>query len=280
LAHDGGDLDLHHFSNALNRLVGDDDGLWSRAGIVKWRGFDIHVPGPSDALVLGIVHGLRWSPECNADWIIDVASYMDTGQIDWDLVLKEGARREVQAILFTGLTYLRDAIGRDVPQAVTDTLMAQATELQWAELASYAAVPMPRTPEQNKPMLAMAVQRASGGPPGRSGGERGLLRLTAKALPHRSLVPLSPEALESDVTHLTVRLTDLPQTQPWLTATLCILGIVLNRGPGIPGKSEAEGAYQDFSFSISTRLLRRRGAQNLCLTIAPVEKPVYPPWRH
>jgi hypothetical protein len=129
LAHDGGDLDLHHFSNALNRLVGDDDGLWSRAGIVKWRGFDIHVPGPSDALVLGIVHGLRWSPECNADWIIDVASYMDTGQIDWNLVLKEGARREVRAILFTGLTYLQDAIGRDVPQAVTDTLMAQATEL-------------------------------------------------------------------------------------------------------------------------------------------------------
>lgn len=155
-----GEIDLHHFSNHLNRLTGDDDGLWRRAATVRWRGATVHLPSPADALVLAVTHGVRWSRDGAADWTVDAASLVDAGTVAWDVVLEEADSRLLHAVLHAGLLYLRDALGRAVPDDVLGHLEARSTAEARAELSCYAARPDPETPAEKQVALAMAASRA------------------------------------------------------------------------------------------------------------------------
>lgn len=278
LSSDAAEIDLHHFSNSLNRRTGDDDGLWRRARETQWRGLSLRLPDASDGLVLGIVHGLRWSQECNADWLIDVTASLDTGHVDWDLVVADAARREVQAILLHGLAYIRDVLRRDVPQPVLDHLAAGATGLQRDELAVYAAVPMPRDADQNAALLAMAVQRCGAPGEGQAPGASGVLELPAARLPAQTAVTVASFVPEGDAARLTIRMPASPGAQ--LVATLCIMGLVIDARTGVAAAGDAGGTFQAFHFSVPRQLVERRGAKRLCLTVTPAADPAYPPWRY
>lgn len=273
------EIDLHHFSNSLNRLAGDDDGLWRRSVRTEWRGLPLHVPDPSDGLVLGVLHGLRWSRECNADWIIDASSCLGTGRVDWPLVLAEAQARQVEAILLTGLRYMKDALNLDIPENVLDTLAARATTLQWEELNVYARVPMPETPEQNRPLLTMAIQRCGPAPTGPALTGQGLHKMTTAGLPRRSEISIGSFAPGTEFAQLIVR---MPSTQPAgarLVGTLCIMGLILDCRDGIARNTVQDGIFQDFHFTIPRRMLAQRGVNKLFLTIDLADAVAYPPWR-
>jgi len=125
-----GELDLHHFSNFLNRDEHADDGMWSRATQVEWRGLRVRVPSATDGLLLAILHGVRWSQERASDWVLDAVGYLREG-VQWDTLEQEARDRQVESIVHAGLTYLRDRLCCVVPEstimalAVTDPESAQ-----------------------------------------------------------------------------------------------------------------------------------------------------------
>jgi hypothetical protein len=154
------EIDLHHFSNHLNRLTGDDDGLWRRASKATWRGVTVHLPSPADALVLAVTHGVRWSLDGAADWTVDAAHLLDAGSIDWDIVLDEAESRLLHAVLHAGLAYLAGPLGRHVPPDVLDSLACKTNDLARQELAVYAANAGPRTRAEQEIGFEMAALRA------------------------------------------------------------------------------------------------------------------------
>jgi hypothetical protein len=157
------EIDLHHFSNHLNRLRGDDDGLWSRSVPAQLLGALVRVPSPADALLIAVVHGVRWSLDAAADWTVDASALLDEGEVDWTVCLKEAADRQLQSVLLAGFLYLRDTLRKPVPDDVIDQLRAQSTPEQLAELEQYTSLASPETPKQIFAARTMASERALGG---------------------------------------------------------------------------------------------------------------------
>ena len=144
LHRDGSEVDLHHFSNNLNRLVGDDDALWARALPAALHGVPVRVPAPEDRLLLSLVHGARYGPDRVSEWAVDACDVIDDGRIDWRLFTQEARRRRIHAPLYAGLVYLRDQLGRAAPSDVFAAL--EPAEPFVTELASYAAETVPTGP--------------------------------------------------------------------------------------------------------------------------------------
>lgn len=160
LAKKKSEIDLHHFSNFLNRLRGDDDGFWARSIPIEWHGVKVLVPSPADALVIALIHGVRWSQDSAADWTIDSSALIDEGNVDWQIFLEEARRRKIQTALLSGLVYLRDALHKKIPDVVITKLGAEATPAQQAELQQYSSTAMSATPKNIAASSLMAIQRA------------------------------------------------------------------------------------------------------------------------
>ncbi len=153
------EIDLHHFSNHLNRLRGDDDGLWARSLTLEWRGVTIRVPSPADALMLALTHGVRWSQDSSADWAVDASALLDAGNVDWDVFLAEAKARMLQVVLLSGLDYLSNVLHKHVPHEVLDSLQATVIFEQLAEMKQYVSTAIPFTEQQTSTAMFMAVQR-------------------------------------------------------------------------------------------------------------------------
>lgn len=160
VAKPGSEIDLHHFSNFLNRLTGDDDGLWRRATAFSWRGVSVFLPSPADSLVMAVTHGVRWSLDGATDWTVDAARLVDAGDVDWDIVLEEADSRLLHAVLHAGLDYLAEALRRPIPRHVLDALARGCHGIARAELAAYASAAVPRTIPEIQAALTMAGGRA------------------------------------------------------------------------------------------------------------------------
>ena len=154
------EIDLHHVSNHLNRLRGDDDGFWARALPTVWQGAPVHIPSAADALLIALIHGVRWSQDRSADWTVDACALLDEGPLDWSVFLQETRARQIQAHVYTGLAYLRDALDKSIPTDVMASLLAEATDSQWREFAFYSVVDSAQTVEQGQIALEMALSRA------------------------------------------------------------------------------------------------------------------------
>jgi hypothetical protein len=289
-----GEIDLHHFSNHLNRLTGDDDGLWRRATTHQWRGATVHLPAPADALVLAVTHGVRWSRDGAADWTVDAASLIDAGTVDWDVVLAEADSRVLHAALHAGLGYLCDALGRAVPADVLRHLESRSTDLERAELACYAARPTPATPEEKQAALAMAALRAHvrAGIP--DGGHRGPLTVLPVADVRGTLAPGDgmvacpiPKVALQDwlLVRLELDATSLPATTI-LSAELRCPGLLVGDGPGTRGHTAAGQPVIRFEWQLPAALTTLRHLERVSLRLwsgttafaAPATMPVTVTW--
>ena len=135
-----GEVDLHHYSNFLNRSEGIDSRLWDRSIPVTWRCIRVRVPAPADALLLALIHGLRWSRERAADWVLDSQAAIASG-VDWDALVMSAQARGMGWIAYQGLTYLRERVQCPVPDSVLTTLLLGKTPTKEQQLYFYAYVP-------------------------------------------------------------------------------------------------------------------------------------------
>jgi hypothetical protein len=271
------EIDLHHFSNHLNRLVGDDDGLWARAGQLKWRGISAHVPSATDNLIIAIVHGLRWSRDCNADWIIDGFAALSTGAVDWQLVIKEAERRRVAAVIHAGLSYMHTALAAPVPAEVFKVLQHVTGQRQTDELEGYyTSTDLPFDMEQNRLALNMAVARSG----------------DLAAAPMRTVATLALGNIELgsfaviDVSRvlnggtLILSVNFWPSLAPGtrLMGTVLLLGLVLDCREGIVTAGHGERPICRMTFTLNVHFLRRRGVTRLALRFIPYESKAIIPW--
>jgi hypothetical protein len=289
-----GEIDLHHFSNHLNRLTGDDDGLWQRATTHQWRGATVHLPAPADALVLAVTHGVRWSRDGAADWTVDAAHLVAAGTVDWDVVLAEADSRVLHAALHAGLGYLRDALGCAVPAEVLHYLESRSTDLARAELAWYASRPDPATATEKQAALAMAVRRAfvRAGIP--DGGHRGPLTVLPLTEVRGTLAPGDGEVTcpipqaslhEWLLVHLELDATSLPATTT-LSGELRAPGLGIGDGPGKRRQTAAGRPVLRFEGQLPAALTTFRHLERVSISLrcgnepfaAPAAMPVTVTW--
>ncbi len=159
------EMDLHHFSNHLNRLKGDDDGLWVRSQVLTWRGVPIRVPCATDALLIALIHGVRWSLDNDADWTIDASALIDGGEVDWEIFFQEARLRCVQVIVCAGLRYLREALDKRIPDWLISALTAETDSEQERELRMYTSSANHLHAGEAAAASAMALRRATRGKP-------------------------------------------------------------------------------------------------------------------
>lgn len=159
------EIDLHHFSNHLNRLKGDDDGLWARSQALTWRGVPIRVPCATDALLIALIHGVRWSQDNDADWTIDSCALIDGGEVDWKIFLQEARLRCLQVIVCAGLRYLREALDKRIPDWLISALTAETDSDLEGELRQYTSSGKQLYASDLAAASAIAVRRATRGKP-------------------------------------------------------------------------------------------------------------------
>lgn len=234
-----GELDLHHFSNVLNRLVGDDDALWERAASVDWGGVPVLVPAAPDALLTAIVHGLRFSADGTADWVVDAAPLLSLADSEWRVFTDEARRRGVAELAATGLAYLGDVAGVVPPPWVLPALAAASTPAQRGEVGVYRSTNWPRTAEEELAAARAAAERAlarigPGGQPGPAGILAGVQRHGVLPGQHNLTVAIPRGALDTPICRLRVMISS---SHLLAQATSEILYFA----PGLPlGRSSAQ----------------------------------------
>ncbi|MFO0992058.1 MAG: nucleotidyltransferase family protein [Hyphomicrobiales bacterium] len=258
------EIDLHHFSNNINRLVGDDECLWARAGKFTWRGISVHVPSATDNLIIAIIHGLRWSRECNADWIIDGFAALSTHEVDWPLMLEEVEKRRIAAIIHAGLWYMRTALAAPVPGEVFEALQQMAGQGQLEELQGYYSLtPLPANMMQNRFALRMALERCG----------------SLSTAPLRTVAPLALEGIELgryrllDVSRtleggtLALSVNFWPACAPGtrLIGTVVLFGLVLDCREGVVTVEDGGRPICRITFTLNGHFLRRRNATRLAV---------------
>ena len=252
-------IDLHHSSNVLNRLVGDDAGLWNRAETVEWHGISLFVPTVADNLVISLVHGMRWSMDNAADWTIDACALMDGGAVDWSVFVSEVELRRLQAVTVPALDYLRETLGKLVPADVIAVLRGGITPMQLSEMERYTTAPTTRNFHEIDTAYAMSLERLTAHGD-QQGGHRARMQIDLSFVQNEPYT-IGIESILDDTKHLelTVRLkTDLPPGTK-LLGTLGILGLLMDR---TVAETTTEGTC-DVTFSVFAPLLRKRGVKNL-----------------
>lgn len=131
-----GSVDLHSFALLMCRNAGDDDSLWARAVPAVLQGINFWVPSPTDQLLLTLAHGLLFDPNPVADWVLDATALVRSGTIDWDLLEKETAARELDPYIASTLTFLRERLHLNVPP---DTLARVTMRVREPFLSEFQA---------------------------------------------------------------------------------------------------------------------------------------------
>jgi hypothetical protein len=117
-----GNIDLHvspfHYSRRDGSL---DEDLWRRALPARLAGWPVHVPDPTDSMLIVLAHATE---SANGDWTADVATRIREQAIDWDRLVETANRRGIVPACLAGLSYLSLRIGVPVPDDALLSLSA------------------------------------------------------------------------------------------------------------------------------------------------------------
>ena len=118
--------------------MGDDDGLWARAVPAALQGIRFWVPSPTDRLLLTLAHGLLFDPDPVADWALDASALVRSGTVDWDLLERETATRELDPYIASTLTFLSERLRVDIPPDMLARVTARVREPFLSEFQAFA----------------------------------------------------------------------------------------------------------------------------------------------
>jgi hypothetical protein len=257
----GGELDIHHFSNHLNRLAGDDDGMWSRAQAATIMGTHCVVAAPSDALLTSLAHGVRYSTDGARDWMVDACELVKAGGVDWGLFCEEAQRRKLESIAVEGMEQIERAAGGQIlPARVRESLNSAQDAARQAEMQAYAGSIWPREHAQQEALAAMAIARArdnTGPQPARvlPSGRTNQLHYAQNT--NRAPIELQLPTAARAILRILLR---SPQLEPGvsLSGILHLPGLPLGRY-GIQNVDVAASGVVGMSFQLPIPLLQRRG---------------------
>ena len=162
---DGGHtIDLHHLASFICRNAGDDCGLWHRARPATLRGLSLFAPSPTDEVLLSIAHGLLYGGDAgpSADWIMDIAPLIRSGEVDWTVLESEACARNLETNIVSGLLLAVEHFDFPVPPTVLDRLVSRVREPFISDFRSFATCYFPSDPWTVERVKAAATLRALG----------------------------------------------------------------------------------------------------------------------
>ncbi len=121
-----GDIDLHH--RAFYPGQGDatlDEQLWATARRGRLTEMEVRIPRPEDCIAIAIAHG-GLDGHTHSDWLIDCATILNAGSIDWHQLLETVQARRITVAAAITFRYFRDRLGFAIPAAFLQTLESSA----------------------------------------------------------------------------------------------------------------------------------------------------------
>lgn len=117
-----GDIDLHRDAyHPQNRDRAADEALFRKLEPVQYFGLAMFVPCPEERMAMAIAHA-GWSVDSHSDWLVDCGRIVQNDKLDWALFLDIVGRRHLRVDALIALSYLRQAIGLDIPEQVLASL--------------------------------------------------------------------------------------------------------------------------------------------------------------
>jgi hypothetical protein len=222
------------------------------------------VPSATDNLIIAIIHGLRWSRECNADWIIDGFAALSSDAVDWPLMLEEVEKRRVAAIVHAGLWYMSTALAAPVPGEVLEALRQMAGQGEQEEFQGYyTRTPLPANLMQNRLALRMALERSGAIAAG------AIRTVTSLALENVELggyrILDVSRSLESGTVALAVTIRPSVPPGTRLIGTVVLFGLVLDCREGVVTAEDGGPPICRVTFELNGLFLKRRNATRVAL---------------
>jgi hypothetical protein len=121
-------VDLHWYSLWLSA---PDDDFWEASLPVELFGAQTHVLYRADQLLQVCAHGAIYSDPPMNRWAMDAALVLRAADgFDWERVVEQARRRELELTLADALSYLRETVVPSVPAAVIEDLDSQSIRLE------------------------------------------------------------------------------------------------------------------------------------------------------
>ncbi|MGH2868606.1 MAG: nucleotidyltransferase family protein [Solirubrobacteraceae bacterium] len=119
----GAEIDLHEYSLMQSA---DDSDLWQARVGLELIDTPTATLAPSDHLLHVCAHGMRWHPDSNARWAVDAMMLMRSSrdELDWARVIDRAQARRLTVSVGHALSWLRTALGAEVPEWVVKGLGA------------------------------------------------------------------------------------------------------------------------------------------------------------
>ena len=129
----GYNVDLHW---RAFKPAGDDSPMFETAQEATLLGRSVLVPSATESLLVAVANAF-WLNGPPMRWIADSLLLLETGPIDWDVVLQRANRPGLMPGLAAGLGYLAGEFGAAVPTTVLDELHRR--QLSWQARVAYWA---------------------------------------------------------------------------------------------------------------------------------------------
>lgn len=152
----GIELDIHHLSLFMSRNAGGDAPLWERAGSGALMGVPLEVPSVTDQLFITLAHALLYGPEPSGDWMLDAAALIQSGEVDWDQLDAESARRMLEPSIAVPLAFLAAETDLPIPRDALERMIGRFRPPFLKDFESFAVCYIPETP-----VLVDAVREAA-----------------------------------------------------------------------------------------------------------------------
>lgn len=143
-----GAVDLHLFSLVVNRQLGADVTLWSRAVPGTFSAIPVVLPHPSDHLAIVFGHCFLFESPRSFGWVADALATISTPGFDWCLFADAILDRELAVSAATALTYLVEELQRSVPSVVMQRIVGQVREPFLTEFAARYRQPVSEVAEE------------------------------------------------------------------------------------------------------------------------------------
>ncbi|GAA2830303.1 putative nucleotidyltransferase-like protein [Aminobacter aminovorans] len=168
-----GDIDLHQVAYDWSQAdEADDVAVWERASPATFTGIDVLVPSAADRVTLAIGHG-GLDAHTHSDWLVDTASAIRAGGVDWAVLGDVVARRHIAVPTAVALSYLEAEMSVPIPSEVLEQVIGMADRAGASRIASLLQA-KPRTDFRGLTWLSRGVAKQLRMRKKRAGREREL----------------------------------------------------------------------------------------------------------
>jgi len=118
-------FDLHWYATGESRWSGADDDFWADSVTLRLGQIETRALSPAHMLLHTLIHGLKVTDAKPSYWVSDACTLLHCyPQFDWRRFLDSARERRIVLTARLGLDFVRQTMGCDIPEWVTQELAA------------------------------------------------------------------------------------------------------------------------------------------------------------